>query len=353
MSEWKTVTLKEVCDVGVSDIKYDELMNRLHNGEYPIYDANGRIKNVDFYEHDKPYLGMNAGSIGTGGVAKYPAYSTVIGSKHYIVPKDSIDIDYLLHALRFKKLRRYAKGIPIPHISIDDYINEKLLLPPIEVQKKINNKLEKAISVEYHSGMIVNWLGDLLEAKFGELFGEKEFPVLKWNDVFETETGKLNAEDIDENGLYPFFTCTRKPLRTNTYAFDQEALILAGNNDGRRYDVKHYSGKFNAHRRTYVLTLKKDWSYEMFKCQLEHQIEYLHDRTFSDDTKYLTHEILSKLSFIILPQPLQKEFSDYAEKVYQAKAKVQKILDYALNLQAEIAKEYFGVEESGSKYLWL
>lgn len=91
----------------------------------------------------------------------------------------------------------------------------------------------------------------------------------------------------------------------------------------------------------------------MFKFQLEHQIEYLHDRTFSDDTKYLTREILSELSFIIPPQPLQKQFSEYAEKVCQAKDKVQKILDYALNLQAEIAKEYFVVEESGSKHLWL
>lgn len=89
--------------------------------------------------------------------------------------------------------------------------------------------------------MIVNWLDSLLEAKFAELFGEKEFPVLKWKDIFEAENGKLDVEDMDENGLYPFFTCTEKPLRTNTYAFDQEALILAGNNEGWRYEVKHYS----------------------------------------------------------------------------------------------------------------
>ena len=38
--------------------------------------------------------------------------------------------------------------------------------------------------------------------------------------------------------------------------FDQEALLLAGNNAAGKYDVKYYKGKFNAYQRTYVLGLE-------------------------------------------------------------------------------------------------
>ena len=53
------------------------------------------------------------------------------------------------------------------------------------------------------------------------------------------------------------FTCSKELLRIDTYAFDQEALLLAGNNAAGKYDVKYYAGKFNAYQRTYVLSFKK------------------------------------------------------------------------------------------------
>lgn len=52
------------------------------------------------------------------------------------------------------------------------------------------------------------------------------------------------------------FTCAKESFLIDVYAFDCEALILAGNNAAGIYDVKYYSGKFNAYQRTYILTLK-------------------------------------------------------------------------------------------------
>jgi type I restriction enzyme S subunit len=74
----------------------------------------------------------------------------------------------------------------------------------------------------------------------------------KLGEVCQIKTGKLNANEQVENGLYPFFTCDMNPYRIDTYAFDCEALLLAGN--GNIGSVKHYIGKFNAYQRTYVLT---------------------------------------------------------------------------------------------------
>ena len=64
-------------------------------------------------------------------------------------------------------------------------------------------------------------------------------------------TGKLDANANNQNGLYPFFTCGKDTLSINNYAFDGEAILIAGNGDIGH--TKYYYGKFNAYQRTYVL----------------------------------------------------------------------------------------------------
>jgi len=63
-------------------------------------------------------------------------------------------------------------------------------------------------------------------------------------------TGKLDANAAVPDGQYPFFTCSNTPLSINSYSFDCEAVLLAGNGD---FNLKHYTGKFDAYQRTYVI----------------------------------------------------------------------------------------------------
>ena len=64
-------------------------------------------------------------------------------------------------------------------------------------------------------------------------------------------TGKLDANANNHNGLYPFFTCGKDTLSIDNYAFNGEAILIAGNGDIGH--TKYYCGKFNAYQRTYVL----------------------------------------------------------------------------------------------------
>ena len=64
-------------------------------------------------------------------------------------------------------------------------------------------------------------------------------------------TGKLDANANKHNGLYPFFTCGKDTLSIDNYAFNGEAILIAGNGDIGH--TKYYCGKFNAYQRTYVL----------------------------------------------------------------------------------------------------
>ena len=159
----------------------------------------------------------------------------------------------------------------------------------------------------------------LIKARFVEMFCNKGYPVLGWNDVFNTTTGKLDSNAMVENGDYPFFTCAKDVFRIDKYAFEQEALILAGNNAAGKYDVKYYKGKFNAYQRTYILSLKQDWSYRLFQYQLEDKLVYLQKQSLGGLTKYLTLKILGDLSFIIPPIDKQAYFEKFVEQVNKSK----------------------------------
>ena len=142
---------------------------------------------------------------------------------------------------------------------------------------------------------------------------------VKLGDLTKIRTGKLDANASSEDGRYPFFTCSKEVLRINEYAFDQEALLLAGNNAAGKYDVKYYCGKFNAYQRTYVLGLKNNWSYRLFQYQLEDKLAYLQQKSLGGLTKYLTLKILGDLEFIIPPIELQNEFASFVAQVDKSK----------------------------------
>ena len=71
------------------------------------------------------------------------------------------------------------------------------------------------------------------------------------SDICKITTGKLDANNYDRNGKYPFFTCGKETLKINNYSFDCEALLISGNGDVGH--TKYYKGKFDAYQRTYVL----------------------------------------------------------------------------------------------------
>lgn len=64
--------------------------------------------------------------------------------------------------------------------------------------------------------------------------------------VCKIETGKLNANAATNDGQYMFFTTAKESSRIDTFRWDTEALLIAGNaNVG---EVKHYIGKFEAYQ---------------------------------------------------------------------------------------------------------
>lgn len=265
------------------------------------------------------------------------------------VNEDICAQEYLWHVLSGKVDELNSKGTG----STFKVINKKTLseteipLPPIDEQRKIAAVLDKVSGLIAKRRQQLDKLDEAVKARFVEMFGDcytnpHNLPIEKWNNIFSTTTGKLDSNAAVENGKYPFFTCSKETLRINTYAFDQEALLLAGNNAAGKYDVKYYCGKFNAYQRTYVLSLKHDWSYALFRFQLEDKLGYLEQQSLGGLTKYLTLKILNELEFIVPPKEEQDKFAAFVDQIEKTKTTVSHSLEKLETLKKALMQEYFG-----------
>lgn len=84
------------------------------------------------------------GSIGK--VFLLPAKSSVISTLCYLENIEILNIKYLYYFLQSINFIKYKKGSMIPHIYFKDYKKEKVIIPPIEEQKRIVEKLDKLIN---------------------------------------------------------------------------------------------------------------------------------------------------------------------------------------------------------------
>jgi type I restriction enzyme S subunit len=141
---WEMRTVGDVCERGSSNVSQNQLDNEV--GDYPIFGASGLIKNVSFYHQEKPYLSIVKDGSGVGRVTKMNAYTSVIGTLQYILPKENIDLNYLYYNLISIDFKKYVAGAAIPHIYFKDYKNEPFLWMPLPEQKRIVAILDEAFA---------------------------------------------------------------------------------------------------------------------------------------------------------------------------------------------------------------
>ena len=108
-------------------------------------------------------------------------------------------------------------------------------------------------------------------------------------DLVSITTGRLDVNAFKEGGQYPFFTCSRQVYAIDTFAFDCEAILLAGNNASGDFNVKHYKGKFNAYQRTYVITVNQENKllYRYFYFQMVNSLREFKNKSVGANTKFL------------------------------------------------------------------
>lgn len=85
------------------------------------------------------------------------------------------------------------------------------------------------------------WLGDI----------PSHWNIKKLRSLCSIKTGSKNTDDRIDGGEYPFFVRSKKVERINSYSFNGEAILTAGDGDiGKIFH--HINGKFDFHQRVYA-----------------------------------------------------------------------------------------------------
>ena len=127
--------------------------------------------------------------------------------------------------------------------------------------------------------------------------------LVKLGTLTSIRTGKLDANASSENGKYPFFTCSKEPLRIDSYSYNCECVLVAGNGD---LNVKYYDGKFDAYQRTYIIesTDKSKLLVKYLYFFLDIYVEVLRTQSIGGVIKYIK---LGNLTDAMIPLPCIEE----------------------------------------------
>ncbi len=199
------------------------------------------------------------------------------GFKNIIVDNSKADVDYLYYYIKYhiKEIEILGAGTTFKEVSKNALEKYIISIPSLSSQRKIAgvlSALDQKIALNRTINQSLEQLAKTIYTYYFLQFHNAKAltynPTLKkmlptgWEYITTDKltnvvTGKEDANFSTPNGAYPFFTCSKENLQCDKAAFSGKAILIAGNGD---FNVKHYTGEFNAYQRTYVL-IPKDPKY--------------------------------------------------------------------------------------------
>ena len=119
-------------------------------------------------------------------------------------------------------------------------------------------------------------------------------------------TGSRNTQDRVNDGQYPFFVRSQIVERINSYSFDGEAVLTAGDGVGTGKVFHYINGKFDIHQRVYKISNFKSelnglYFYKYFS-------NHFYDRIMSMTAKSSVDSVrMEMIANMLIPLPSPKE----------------------------------------------
>lgn len=102
---------------------------------------------------------------------------------------------------------------------------------------------------------IIEDLKKLKSAIVEKLFADRKGEYVKLGNISSITNGNGDVQDARTDyheWLFPFFDRSEEQKFFDTYSFDKEAIIYAG--EGQSFMPRYYNGKFALHQRCYAIT---------------------------------------------------------------------------------------------------
>lgn len=169
--------------------------------------------------------------------------------------KSRLDNKYLYYWMlgQLDVISTYYRGAGIKHPSMFSVLTMEIPLPPFSIQQEIISVLDTFTTLIDKMKQEVEARKKQMEYYREKLLtfveGECEWKTL--GEIAEIGTGSGNTNEGLEEGLYPFYTRGQEVLRKNTFEFDEEAIITAGDGVGVGKVMHYVNGKYALHQRAY------------------------------------------------------------------------------------------------------
>jgi type I restriction enzyme S subunit len=173
-----------------------------------------------------------------------------------VVPRDDILPGYIAHLLKSRgpEILRVARksGGSVASIESSRLFSYRIPVPPMEVQREIVRILDTFSALEAE-------LEAELEARRKQyahyrktLFAHAdESEQVCLGDIAKIGTGSHDTKDAVVDGEYVFYARGRQPLRLDSFDFDEQAIITAGDGVGVGKVFHFADGKYALHQRAY------------------------------------------------------------------------------------------------------
>lgn len=171
----------------------------------------------------------------------------------------------------------------------------------------------------------VEWLGEI----------PCDWNLVKLKYLVSITTGNKDTENKEQDGKYPFFVRSKNVERINSYSYDGEAILTAG--DGDIGKIFHYiNGKFDYHQRVYMFYKFKNILVKFIYFYLQ---ENLHKEVIKLSAKTTVDSLrLPMLQDFIISVPAVQEQQQIANFLDKATAKIDTLIKKQTK-QIELLKE--------------
>lgn len=317
---WKEKSLVEICH-RITNGKANA-QDHEEAGIYPLFDRSAVIKRSNEFMFDGEAVILPGE--GMRFVPKFYRGKFNLHQRAYALMDHQGDARFVYHSLDYLQDSLAKRAVKSTVLSLRLPIVENFVIgypKPAEQQKLaeclssvdelVTAQARKLDALKTHK----KGLMQQLFPREGETQPRLRFPEFRdageWEErllgdvVKSVKTGKLDANAMVENGQYRFYTCAKNHYQIDNYAFEGEALLIAGNGAHLGY-IHHYIGRFNAYQRTYVLQ-NFETNVVFLRCVLE---RYLPSRILLEkkdgNTPYIVLSTITEMPLLI-PQNQEEQ----------------------------------------------
>ena len=198
------------------------------------------------------------------------------------VPFDSF-MSYKIPVPSIEEQQAIAFYLDTATAEIDEAIaQQKKMIDLLNERKQIiiNNAVTKGLNSDApmkDSG--VDWIGKIPEY----------WMTRRMRYLCKIKTGDKDTINRVDDGKYPFYVRSPKVERINSYTFDGEAVLMAGDGVGAGKVFHYVNGKFGCHQRVYIFhdikNINGEYLYFYMKSLFKHTIEQLSAKSTVDSVR--------------------------------------------------------------------